>query len=211
LLRQDEDYSALRSPACRQGFWDGLKFISLNRGDSAYLSLGGEIREWYEGFHNASWGLGTQDGNGYLLQRLSVLSDWHVGRRVRLFGQLTSDIEVGRNGGPRPLDEARLWIEQAFAEVDLAKSGDGSVSLRIGRQEFEFGSGRLVDAREGPNVHGADLILRTHSWRVDAFTARPVINNLNVMDDPPDHNTTFWGAYAVKPLPITRGGNIDVY
>ena len=109
----------------------------------------------------------------------------------------------------------KRWIEQAFADVDLVKSGDGSLSLRIGRQEFEFGSGRLVDAREGPNVRlafdGADLILRTHSWQVDAFAAKPVINNLNVMDAPPDHGTTFWGAYAVRPLPITRGGNIDVY
>src|SRR5271156_5036449 len=76
LLRQDDDYSYLRDPACRNDFWDPVKFIPLNSSAAdGYLTIGGEIREWYEGFHNASWGLGPQDGNGYLLQRVSLLSD----------------------------------------------------------------------------------------------------------------------------------------
>src|SRR6266849_6725017 len=74
LLRQDEDYR--------------------------YLTFGGEIREWYEGFRNASWGLGTQDHDGYLLQRLSTYFDIHPAPRLRFFVQLTSAIEAGRTGGP---------------------------------------------------------------------------------------------------------------
>jgi hypothetical protein len=110
LLRQDEDYRYLRDPACRQDPCDQMKFIPLDSSSDRYLTIGGEIRDWYEGFHNANWGRGPQDGNGYLLQRLSLVSDWHVGSRFRFFGQLTSDIEAGRNGGVRPNDEARLWI-----------------------------------------------------------------------------------------------------
>ena len=92
LLRQDEDYSDLRNPACRQDFWDPVKFIPFDSEGDHYLTLGGEVREWYERFRNANWGAGPQDGNGYLLQRISLYSDWHLSSRVRLFGQLTSDI-----------------------------------------------------------------------------------------------------------------------
>jgi Alginate export len=213
LLRQDEDYSELKNPACRQDFWDPLKFIPF--GLNGYLTIGGEAREWYEGFRNANWGRGPQDHNGYLLQRLSLYGDWHISSRVRFFGQLSSSIEAGRNGGPAPIMEAKLWVEQGFADVGVMESGKASLVLRLGRQEYEFGSGRLVDSREGPNVRlafdGADAILKAGSWHVDAFAARPVVNNIAVFDDPPNHGTLFWGAYGVRPLPSTHGGNIDVY
>jgi hypothetical protein len=107
------------------------------------------VRERYEAFQNANWGLGPQDKNGYLLQRISAYADWHFGDGIRLFDQLSSETEDGRNGGPRPTDEARLWVEEAFAEFDVPTSSNAKVALRLGRQEFEFGSGRLVDVREG--------------------------------------------------------------
>jgi hypothetical protein len=215
LLRQDEDYSYLRNPACRQDSWDAVKYISRNGNGDHFLTIGGEIREWYEGFRNASYGIGPQDGNGYLLQRITVYGDWRARDRVRFFGQLTSDIEAGRHGGPRPNDEAKLWIEQGFVDIKAVGSQEKSLGFRVGRQEFELGSGRLVDVREGPNVRlafdGVEVILNAASWHVDGFATRPVTNNLDVFDDPPDHATMFWGVYAVRPLAVTRGGNIDAY
>src|SRR5712671_140279 len=61
LLRQDEDYRYLSNPTCRHDNWDRLKYVPLGASEDRYLTFGGEIREWYEGFRNASWGLGTQD------------------------------------------------------------------------------------------------------------------------------------------------------
>lgn len=215
LLRQDENYSYLSNPSCRTDFWDPIKYMPLNSKGDHYLTLGGEIREWYEGFQNANWGEGPQDGNGYLLQRISLYGDWNVGQRLRFFGQLTSAIEAGRNGGPRLTDEAKLWVEEGFADITVMKSDDASLKVRVGRQEFEFGSGRLVDVREGPNVRqafdGVDMIWNSVSWHVDGFATRPVLNNVNVFDDPANHATMFWGVYAVRPLPATHGGNIDLY
>jgi hypothetical protein len=72
LLRQDEDYSYLRNPACSNDYWDRLKYVQLGLDADTFFTLGGEIREWYEGYRNASWGYGLQDTNGYLLQRLSI-------------------------------------------------------------------------------------------------------------------------------------------
>jgi hypothetical protein len=216
LLRQDEDYRYLGNPACRDDYWDRAKYVPLGSNADTSFTLGGEIREWYEGYHNASWGSGPQDTNGYLLQRLSIYGDIHAAPRVRLFVQLTSDIEAGRNGGPRPvIDKSKLFFEQSFADITLSKDPGDKLVLRLGRQEFELGDGRLVDVREGPSVRqafdGASLNGKAASWNIRGFALKPVLNGTGVFDAPPDHGSTFWGVYAVHPMPKTKGGNIDLY
>src|SRR6266481_5334692 len=215
-LRQDEDYRYLSNPTCRQDDWDRLKHVPLGANEDSYLTFGGEIREWYEGFRNASWGLGTQDDKGYLLQRLSTYADIHAAPRLRFFVQLTSAIEAGRSGGPRPVtDESKLFFEEGFADVALSKTSDESAVLRLGRQEFEFGSGRFVDVREGPNVRqafdGASVKWKTSAWTVDGLATKPVLNGIGILDAPTNHSSTFWGVYAVHPLSAIKGGNIDLY
>jgi hypothetical protein len=219
LLRQDEDYSYLRDPACQRDRWDSLKYLRLGSSGDSYLTIGGEAREWYEGFRHALWGVGPQDDNGYLLQRLSAYGDFHVSRRIRFFAQLTSNIEAGRNGGPRPvIDESRLWFEQAFADITLVKGAEGnekSLVMRLGRQEFHFGSGLLVDNREGPNVRqafdGIALLWKRASWDVRAFATKPVLNGTGFFDAPPESGVTFWGIYAVRSLTKTQERGIDLY
>jgi hypothetical protein len=216
LLRQDEDYQYLSNLTCRRDFWDHLKYVPFGSDESRFVTFGGEDREWYEGFRNASWGFGPQDDNGYLLQRLTAYADVHAATRIRVFVQLTSDIEAGRNGGPRPvIDESKLFFEEAFVDMAIRKASKQSLRLRLGRQEFEFGSGRLVDVREGPNVRqtfdGASLKWKTPSWTVDEFATKPVLNGTGVFDAPPAHGSTFWGVYAVHPLNEIRSGTIDLY
>src|SRR6202140_2019737 len=216
LLRQDEDYRYLSNTTCRQDIWDHLKYLPLGSNEDRFITVGGEVRQWYEGFRNASWGLGTQDDNGYLLQRLTTYADIHAAPRIRFFVQLTSDIEAGRNGGPRPvIDESKLFFEEGFVDVVLSKARKESLLLRLGRQEFEFGSGRFVDVREGPNVRqafdGASLEWKTPSWTVDGLATKPVINDTGIFDAPPNHGSTFWGVYAVHPLNGISGRNIDLY
>ena len=112
-------------------------------------------------------------------------------------------------------DESKLFFEEGFADIDLSKTSDESAVLRLGRQEFEFGSGRFVDVREGPNVRqafdGVSAKWRTSAWTVDGLAAKPVLNGNGVLDAPPNHGSTFWGVYAVHPLPEIKGGNIDLY
>jgi len=197
LLRQDEDYRYLSNPACGQEYWDRLKYVPLGSNEDRFLTFGGEIREWYEGFRNASWGFGPQDDNGYLLQRLSTYLDIHPAPRIRFFVQLTSDIEAGRTGGPRPVtDESKLFFEEGFADITLAKASNQSVVLRLGRQEFEFGSGRFVDVREGPNVRqafdGASLKWKTSAWTVDGLATKPVLNGIGILDAPTNHSSTLF-------------------
>lgn len=105
-------------------------------------------------------------------------SDVHFGSRFRLFGELKSGIEMDRKGGPRPADEDHLDVHQAFVDAGLWQSRNNSLTLRIGRQEVEFGSARLVSSRAGLNVRqsfdGARLTLNKREWQVDAFATKPV-------------------------------------
>src|SRR5262249_2996748 len=137
LPRYDEDWSFLRDRSKRDDFWDPVKFVPLS-GD-LFLSLGAEARVTYERFHNTNFGLSPQDQDGYVLQRYLVHVDVHDGPRWRFFGELVSSLEEGRTGGPRPVvDQNRLDTHQAFLDV-----GHTTLTLRAGRQEIAFGSGRL--------------------------------------------------------------------
>ena len=84
-LRFEEDYRYLHDPARRTDVWDVIKYVPLRDNGAWYLSLGGELRERYEYFHNALWGQGPQDENGFLLQRYMLHADMHMGEaRTRL-------------------------------------------------------------------------------------------------------------------------------
>src|SRR4029453_668263 len=68
--RFDEDWSFLREPLRRADPWDSWKFISF--GESAaisYLSVGGEARQRWDFYRNASFGSVPNSPHGFLLQR----------------------------------------------------------------------------------------------------------------------------------------------
>ncbi len=192
-----------------------MKFIPFRWLNASYVSLGGELRHQYERFAHEEWGAQPQDDNGYLLQRYMFHADLRVGRRVRLFGQLKSGIEMGRVGGPRRPDEDRFDIHQAYAELNVwPTSQTRSLRVRAGRQELNFGSSRLVSVREGPNVRQSfdalRMILSRGVWRIDGFVSRPVITTVGTLDDRRDDSRALWGVYAARS-DRSAGRGIDVY
>jgi hypothetical protein len=215
-MSYDEDVRYLATPACRTRVAAGLKFIPLN-GDKEnyYLSLGGWIRERGEFVSNPNWS-NVPAGNTYLLQRYFLHGDLHLGERFRVFGELASSLEDGRNGGPRPgLDEEKMYVHQGFVDVGLRRSRDDSLTLRAGRQEVQLGSANLVSTRDGRNIRrsldGARLTWKKADWTVDLMALKPVLNKPGYFDNPTDGNSTFWAAYAVHPLRLLPHGNIDLY
>jgi len=216
LPRYEEDWTFLRGTSGSSDFWDFTKLVPLAEHGRFFLSLGGEARETYERFHNTSFGLTTQDADGYLLQRYLLHGDLHYGSKFRFFAELNSSLENGRTGGPRPLiDEDRLDVHQGFVDLVLPSSRPNSaVTLRIGRQELAFGSGRLVALREGPNVplsfDGIRASLTHAALRVTAFATRPVQNKSGIFDDPPQPGSAFWGVYASRSN-LAGLANIDFY
>jgi hypothetical protein len=214
-LRYDEEYASLPDHSSSVNFLDRMKFIPLDATGDVWLTLGGESRTRYEYFSHASWGEGPQDDDGYFLQRTMLHADWHPAAAVRVFAQLKSGLESGRIGGPRPTDEDRLDLNQAFIDARWPVAEDGSLILRAGRQEIALGSSRLVSTREAPNVRltfdGGRLILRYKGWRLDALVIRPVQTKPKVFDDSTDRTQKLWGLYAVTPLPGWPGANLDLY
>ena len=214
-LRHDESYEYLRDPSRRADYLDAIKFIPLNTNQDWYLTLGGEIRERYEYYHNSLWGRGPQDDDGYLLQRYMMHVDAHFSDSFRIFTQFKSGLEDGRNGGPRPTDRDTFDLHQAFLDVRVSWADSDSLTLRLGLQELGYGSSRLVSIREEPNVRrsfdGAKAILKIGGWQVDAFAVKPARTKTGVFDDDPDPAQNVWGFYAVTPVSWLPGGNVDLY
>jgi len=218
LPRYDEDWSFLIDPSLRNDFWDSVKFLRLSTDGSVFLSLGGEIRETYERFHNTNFGLSPQDPDGYLLQRYLLHLDFHARSHFRFFGELGASLENGRTGGPRPvIDENKLDVHQGFLDISFGKpQSNSSLTIRPGRQEIALGSGRMVALREGPNVplgfDGIRVTLRRAAWRFDGLATRPVQSKPGVFDDLPQHDFAFWGVYATHPLRVRASTSaLDLY
>ena len=138
--------------------------------------------------------------------------DLHYGKHVRTFVELKSGVNSCALGGPRPIDEKKLDFQAAFLEVGTS-GNQNSIQLRVGRQELEYGSGRLIDVREGPNVRlsfdGFMVRSNFNSWRIDGFAMRPDEDNPGFFDNAPNHAISFWGVYATRPL--ARQFSLDTY
>jgi hypothetical protein len=78
---------------------------------------------------------------------------------------------------------------------------------------MDYGSGRLIDLREGPNSRlsfdGFMVKSKIDSWQVDGFAMRPDLDKFGFFDNAPDHTVGFWGVYATRPLPHKH--TLDVY
>ena len=215
-MTYDEDIRYLANAQCRTSFLDSIQFIPLSaEGEDRFLSFGVWIRERSEYVSNPNWS-DTPPGNTYLMQRYFLHADLHLDDRVRFFGELASSLVNGRNGGPRPgVDEERMYVHQGFVDLGLWNSGAGNLRLRAGRQEAALGSENLVSTRDGRNIRrsldGARLSWVRGDWTVDLLALRPVLDNMGYFDDPPNHEESFWAAYAVHPLRLLPRGNIDLY
>lgn len=212
-LRYDEDFSFLRDPAKATEPLDRLKFIPFSSDD--WLSLGGESRTRYEYFEHSLWGQGPQDNNGFWLQRFMLHADFHEDDILRVFVQLKSGLEGGRNGGPRPPDEDQFDLNQAFVDFRILSTESGTFTLRTGRQEIGLGSSRIISYREGPNVRqafdGARAIFTAADWRADAFWVSPAKTRLGAFDDGTDSRQKLWGVYFTGPFPSVKGVHLDAY
>jgi hypothetical protein len=179
------------------------------------------VREWFELYHNPGFGSAPESANGYNLyplQRYMLHADVHFGKNMRAFVQTVTGLEYGAIGGPRPqIDFNEYDIHQAFVDIVQADDSESpdSVTWRLGRQEMFYGSGRLVDVREGPNLRlsfdAARVLVRKGEWSVDGFWSKPVLNNPGVLDDDPNPAQSFWGVYGVHPLGLLPDGHTDLY
>ena len=170
-LSEAEEFKPLPSEEDWRGSDRALKDMRLGKDTS--LSVGGSARVQFESYLNPSFGDDPSDS--YLLTRLTLHSDLRIGRDFRFFADVHSAMQTGVNS-PSPVDQDHLFLHQVFLEQKFGEE----LSLRAGRQEVTYGSGRLVSVREGPNIRRSFEGLRG-TWsgdeeRLDAFWFRPTTN-----------------------------------
>jgi hypothetical protein len=212
-LRYDEDYRYLKE-APAEDLWDPVKYISLGAFD--YLSLGGEIRERFEDYSAANFGVPGRAADSYLLHRMLVHADLHMGGNVRTFVQFGSHRAFGKSAAAPPYSD-RLDVQQAFLDLRLPGVDDGESApiLRLGRQEMAFGSQRLVSIRDAPNLRrafdGVRMSGTVGQTQLDAFVTRPVLPEEGKLDDKSNDAQKFWGVYTTTA--VTGGSNpgLDLY
>ncbi|OXA89957.1 alginate export family protein [Flavobacterium hercynium] len=211
LLRYDENYEFLKDST--RNFYGNLKFIPLNDDKDFYVSFGGEARYEYVDFNNEDWGRLNIGRNNFLLQRYALHADIHLNKKFRVFAQLRSALQDGRINGPRGIDEDQLNVQNLFLDVNLWQKEDKKLLVRAGRQELDYGSGRLISVREGPNARlyftGGKIMYSSARFSIDGFAMIADITNPGIFDNKMTEQLNLWGTYSKIIFP--KAGNLDLY
>lgn len=210
-LRYDEKYGKIENDT-NSTFLDKIKYIPVTKEESLNLSLGGELRSQYQFFNNENWGDIPNDTDGFLLNRVLFHIDTKFKKSIRLFTQIQSSTAISRVDAS-PVDKNELEIHQLFMDFNFQLSSN-DITLRIGRQEFLYGSQRIVAVREGPNnrqsFDAIKLIWEHKNLKSDVFYSQFVRNNFGNFNDKLNPNTKLYGVYNVlNKVPFLQ--NIDFY
>jgi len=213
-LRFDENYSCLADPAKQIDWFDLIKYISLRTNNpDVYLTLGGELRERFEGAHNPDFGLsGSHDA--YWLQRGTFFGDLHIGDRLRFFAEGISGVIEGESQPAPPPQDDNIDLQFAFADFVPYLTDDERFTVRGGRFGMSLGSGRLLATRASPNIpfkfDGVELLYDRPGWQATAFLTRPAKEDPDRFDSTDDH-TAFWGIYLTHWLDQPHKTGADLY
>lgn len=214
ILRFNEDYSCLSDPTNRTDWFDPIKYIPLRTNfPDWYLTLGGGLRERFEGNYNPDFGIGGQGSDSYWMQRATLLSDVHLGDRFRVYAEGISGVIQGENSPAPKVQDDPLDLLFAFADVVPYLTDDESLTIRGGRFGMSFGSARLIATRAAPNIlfrfDGAEMIYERPLWEATGFLTRPVEDNGGISGSNP--GIALWGVYVTHWLENKHKQGVDVY
>ena len=202
-LRDEEDWTFLRDPAKRTDALDALKFVEIGNDPNEYVVFGAELREFYEHYFDQNW-LAPNGSNGYDLQRYLLDADFHAGR-ARVFSEIESALDEGRKGGSGINLQDRLDATALYAQWSIGgKTGTfaAPIAVQAGRMEFNYGSGALLAANDGPGIRnsfdGTRVVVRDKNWRYDALAAYYVTPIDGIFASSTDHTRSLTGVYVQR-------------
>lgn len=213
-LRYNEDWSHIKEVSGPQDFWDPIKDIMLNdRG--WYITLGGEIRERFDNWHNAGFGYLPTAWLNSSLQRYMFNADAHFGPHFRFFVQTQSALEFGKKGGPFYTDKDTFELHQGFVDFRSSEDPTHYTLVRVGEQEIALGADHFVSTSDWFNTRrsfdGITLTVGRGSWTWFAQATKPVVIKPGAFDDAPEHGRTSWGGGFFAPNPFTKGGRTGIF
>lgn len=209
-LRYNDDFSYLGGDkgSYQEDFADPIKWIRLN--DDWHLTVGGEFRFRLESETNKNFG-GTQRSNDvFQLYRFLVNLDLKYRDAFRVFVQGIEAFDEDRDFADRPTDQNHLDLQQAFFDLKLLDAC--SLTLRVGRQELQYGNERYVSATEWDSVRrrfdAVKLFAHGDTWDMDLWYAKPVVVKRASFDDW-NEELDFYGLYTTyKGIP---NHGLDLY
>src|SRR5690606_35153931 len=102
-------------------------------------------------------------------------------------------------------DEDQLNVQNLFVDVVPFSRTGRTLMVRLGRQELRYGSGRLVDVRDGPNLRlyfdGAKAAYASPRLRVDAFVMAGGRLQTGIFDNTSTRKPNLWGIYSTYITP----------
>ena len=208
LLRFNEDWSTTAELPEKDAF-DRIKYIPLSGDKSVWFSLGGHVRERAEVWQDFNFGTPAENDDVFLLHRFLLHGDLHIGKHVRVFGEFVNAIITERDlpGGRRTMDVDTADLLNAFVDLNIPlKKMD--LTLRVGRQELNFGKNRLVSPLPWANSYrhwdGFSLLASYKDWKAHGFATRFVpVDKYDFNEVDTDHD--FYGLY------LTYKKNLDLY
>lgn len=213
LVRFDDDPAGRHEAGCDK--LNPFAYVAFGDSTNIHAAFGGEIRERYEHTNNPNFGADSDDPHGAWLQRLGMHADLHWGGYLRTFVEVHSAMENGRAAGPSPADENKLELQNAFVEGRLRAVRGADIQVRLGRQELQLGSGRLISVRDGPNVRrtfdGIRMRLEAGLWDFNAIAVRPRKDSPGAFDDSADRSQALWGVYATRSFAPSAADGLDLY
>ena len=218
-LRQNEDWSVLAKTGSVKDpdRFDPLKYISLTRTGSVWVSFGGQVRERFESWNQFNFGapVTAVHNDSFLYSRLMLHADLHIGTHVRVFVQEKNSFSTHRAlvGGQRTSDVDELDLQNGFVDVKLPLAETSRLTLRAGRQELSFGRERFVGVSDWSNVRrtwdGFSGNLEMGKSNLVFFWARPV-KVAKYAFNRPDPATQFYGVHLNRKL-APGWGTVEVY
>ncbi len=213
VLRQNEDWSSLAKKRAgeKDSFFDSIKHVRLNGSGSVWMSFGGQWRERLENWNQFNFGAPAKavHNDSFLLSRLLVHADLHLGEHLRVFAQGKNSFSTRRDlpGGRRTLDVDELDLQNGFVDFSFPLSGDDKFTVRSGRQELLFGKQRVVGPVDWSNTRrsfdGFSGILKVRAWEFSGFWTRPVVVRKYDFNRNDPH-TQFYGIHVSGKLPASK-------
>lgn len=206
-VRWAEDWSRLRNDKNRNKSLEALKFIPFNKDETVYMTLSANFEN--RNFYDQKAGLGTvRKSPAYRnTLRWSAGADLHLGKHVRLYGELLSGQAGGVNyyGYAGGRWRSKIDAQQAFIEVKGHMLG-ATMGAMAGRMVFLDAPAYITAGSVYPTVPYSWNGLRGYAFwknfRVDIFdlmltdTSNPVAFRNKV-----GWKTRLFGAYTSYALP----------
>ena len=203
-LRYDEDFSYLdgEPESYEEDFFDPIKNIHLD--DDWRLTLGGEFRFQLHHETNKAFGATEPPSDTFQLYRFLLHADLRYKKLFRVFAQGIQAINEERSLAPRGIDENKWDVHQLFFDIRLLGE-ELPLTLRVGRQELQYGNERFVSPLEWASVRrrfdAVKLFAHGEKWNVDLWYAKPVVVQRKQRDRY-NEDVDFYGAYVTyKGIP----------